>query len=322
MSRAANNLSKYFAKKKNFEKAYKYRVIADDAIDAISSMKTTKEIVREEMDYMFDQERMLVEKDKENKQKIIDQDKNLFMWMKVFCVLAALMSLVIILLFYKKKKKNEQLRKQRDTLQLRSRQLQIQQEEIAQKNHELSATTEMLEERNKELQMLSAVAANTGNSIYITTKEGKMIWFNDAFSRETHIPKEEIDTHPALKSSAMTPETRATYEKVIATKQTQIYTAEMKHLAGEPFWIQSYVTPILDDNGEISMIVWVSTNVTELHDAYEKIEDQNKEIPFELWGGRDGLYETNYVQFAIFSKDEVEEIIRELQTALKKGYSV
>lgn len=55
-------------------------------------------------------------------------------------------------------------------------------------------------------------------------------------------------------------------------------------------------------------------------DAMSK--DQNKEIPFELWGGRDGLYETDYVQFAIFSKDEVEEIIRELQTALKNGYSV
>lgn len=55
---------------------------------------------------------------------------------------------------------------------------------------------------------------------------------------------------------------------------------------------------------------------------YDMSKDQNKEIPFELCGGRDGLYETNNVQFAIFSKDEVEEIIRELQTALKKGYSV
>ncbi len=142
----------------------------------------------------------------------------------------------------------------------------------------LHETTQILEERNKELQMLSAVAANTGNSIYITTKEGKMIWFNDAFSRETHIPKEEIDTHPALKASAMTPETRATYEKVVATKQTQTYTAEMKHLEGKPFWIQSYVTPILDNDGEIMMIVWVSTNITELHHAYEKIDYQNKEI--------------------------------------------
>ncbi len=142
----------------------------------------------------------------------------------------------------------------------------------------LRATTKMLEERNNELQMLSAVAASTGNSIYITTKEGEFIWFNDAFSRETHIPKDQIHTHPALKASAMTPETRETYLKVLATKETQSYTAEMKHLVGKPFWVQSYVTPVLDDNGEIMMIVWVSTNITELHHAYEKIEEQNKEI--------------------------------------------
>ncbi len=143
---------------------------------------------------------------------------------------------------------------------------------------ELRATTKMLEERNNELQMLSAVAASTGNSIYITTKEGEFIWFNDAFSRETHIPKDQLHTHPALKASAMTPETRETYLKVLATKETQSYTAEMKHLVGKPFWVQSYVTPVLDDNGEIMMIVWVSTNITELHHAYEKIEEQNKEI--------------------------------------------
>ncbi len=143
---------------------------------------------------------------------------------------------------------------------------------------ELHNTTQKLEESNHELQMLSAVASTTSNSIYITSKEGKMIWFNDAFSRETHIPISQLNTHPALKASAMTPETRNVFEKVIATKETQTYTAEMKHLEGKPFWVQSSVTPVLDDNGEIMMIVWVSTNITELHRAYEKIDDQNKEI--------------------------------------------
>ena len=143
---------------------------------------------------------------------------------------------------------------------------------------ELHNTTQKLEESNRELKMLSAVAATTSNSIYITSKEGKMIWFNDAFSRETHIPTSQLHTHPALKAEAMTPETRQVFEKVIATKETQIYTAEMKHLEGEPFWVQSSVTPVLDDDGEIMMIVWVSTNITELHRAYEKIDDQNKEI--------------------------------------------
>lgn len=143
---------------------------------------------------------------------------------------------------------------------------------------ELRETTQMLEDRNKELEMLSTVASMTSNTIYITTKDGEFIWMNEAFSRETKIPLNQIHTHPALKKSAMTPETKAAYEKVLATKKSQIYTAEMKHLERPPFWVKSSVTPVLDDHGDIKMIVWVSTDITELHQAYEKIEAQNEEI--------------------------------------------
>ena len=521
LHQASQGLAKYYHKKRNYEKAYKYLEIANNYYQDVLDMKKSKEVAWEEMDFVFEQERDYAKKIKEEQDATIERDNIIINWAVAFCIMSVLMSMVIILLFYKKKKKNQQLRVQRDKLEQRSQQLQRQQDEITEKNQELRATTEMLEasnkelrilstvaaatvnaifitdidgnftwfnesfskysgipfeelhtnpalrgslmpkvardaydkvlktkqsadfvmnmkmfapekgdvwmqitvtpvfdqnneismmvlvcsditelrilsavasmtsnsifitdakgnfmwfndafahdtniskdeifthpvlkpsampaltksvyekvittkqpqiyssqithlegmtpmwvqtavtpvlddngeismivwvntdiselravnqkleERNQELQMLSAVAATTGNSIYITTKDGKFIWFNDAFSRETHIKKEELHTHPALQASAMTPETRVTYEKVIATKATQTYTAEMSHLGGKPFWVQSYVTPVLDDDGEIMMIVWVSTNITELHEAYEKIENQNNEI--------------------------------------------
>ena len=406
LHQASQGLAYYYRNKGNYEKAYKYLEIANNYYQDMLDMKQSKEVVREEMDHIFEQEREYAKKLKEEQEATIANDKRIIYWTVAFCIMSVLMSGVIILLFYKKQKKNRQLREQRDQLEQHSIQLQQQQEEITQKNQELRATTEMLEasnqelrllsavasmtsnsifitdakgnfmwfndafahdsnipkediytnpvlkpeamppetkkiyekviatkqpqtyssqithwkgmkpmwvqtavtpvldgsgdismivwvntnitelcemnqkleERNNELTMLSAVASSTGNSIYITNKDGKMIWFNDAFSRETHIPKAELHTHPALKASSMTPETRITYEKVLATKKTQTYTAEMKYLEGEPFWVQAYVNPVLDDDGEIMMIVWVSTNITELHHAYEKIENQNNEI--------------------------------------------
>ena len=406
LHQASQGLANYYHKKRNYEKAYKYLEIANNYYQDVLDMKQSKEVAREEMDYLFEQERDYARKIRAEQDATIKRDKIIIYLAVAFCTIAALMLALIIVLFYKRQKKNRLLRDQRDKLELRSQQLQKQQEEIKQKNQELRATTEMLEEnnkelrilsavasmtsnsifitdakgnfiwfndafardtnipieelhthpalkpsampqqtkrvyekvvatkqpqnysseiihwegmkpiwvqtavtpvldengeismivwvntdiseirainkqledRNKELQMLSAVAASTGNSIYITSKEGKFLWFNDAFSRETHIPIKEIHTHPALEFDAMTPETRAAYEKVIATKEIQRYTAEMKHLEGEPFWVQAYVNPVLDDDGEIMMIVWVSTNITELHHAYEKIENQNNEI--------------------------------------------
>ena len=406
LHQASQGLANYYHKKRDYEKAYKYLEIANNYYQDVLEMKQSKEVAREEMDYLFEQERVYAKKISDEQNATIKRDKIIIYLAAAFCFISALMLALIIVLFYKRQKKNRLIRIQRDQLELRSKQLQKQQEEISQKNQELRATTEMLEtnnkelrllsavasmtsnsifitdakgnfiwfndafahdtnisieelhthpmlkpeamppltksvfekviatkqpqtysseiihlqgmspmwvqtavtpvldengeismivwvntdisemrainqqleQRNNELTMLSAVASSTANSIYITTKEGKMIWFNDAFSRETHIPIEELHTHPALKFEAMTPETREVYNKVIATKKIQTYTAEMKHLEGTPFWVKAYVTPILDDNGDIKMIVWVSTNITELHKAYEKIENQNKEI--------------------------------------------
>ena len=45
-----------------------------------------------------------------------------------------------------------------------------------------------------------------------------------------------------------------------------------------------------------------------------------KEVPFELTGGRDGMFDDENVGFMIFSKEEVQEMINELQDCLKKAY--
>lgn len=49
-------------------------------------------------------------------------------------------------------------------------------------------------------------------------------------------------------------------------------------------------------------------------------EHLGKEVPFEHAGGRDGFFEGDEVGFAIFSRQEVEEMIHLLQEALENGY--
>lgn len=45
-----------------------------------------------------------------------------------------------------------------------------------------------------------------------------------------------------------------------------------------------------------------------------------KEIPFELSGGRDGMFDDENIGFMIFSKEEVQEMIKELQECITKAY--
>lgn len=59
-------------------------------------------------------------------------------------------------------------------------------------------------------------------------------------------------------------------------------------------------------------------------DPLEVLQDicdhPGKEVPFEMVGGRDGLYDDTHVYFAIYSRDEVQEMIDELQKALSQAY--
>ena len=56
-------------------------------------------------------------------------------------------------------------------------------------------------------------------------------------------------------------------------------------------------------------------------DALRDICDNlGKEVPFEMAGGRDGFFDDTHVHFAIYSRDEVQEMINELQESLKTAY--
>lgn len=48
--------------------------------------------------------------------------------------------------------------------------------------------------------------------------------------------------------------------------------------------------------------------------------NMGKEVPFEPFSSRDGLYEGDEVGFAVYSRDEVQTMIDLLQEALNKGY--
>lgn len=50
-------------------------------------------------------------------------------------------------------------------------------------------------------------------------------------------------------------------------------------------------------------------------------EHNGEDIPFEITGHRDGLFDDTHVYFAIYSFDEVRQMISELLNALEKAYN-
>lgn len=83
-----------------------------------------------------------------------------------------------------------------------------------------------------------------------------------------------------------------------------------------PFSIDFCYTPV----GELTASDAESD--TDNHSVLMDMErNLGSEHPFEHWSGRDGLYEGNdKVGFAIYSRQEVQQMIDLLQQALKDGY--
>ena len=280
MTHSAHTLSRFYDHKKEYKKALDYLQIAESSYFAVSDLEKIKSAAREEMDYMFEQERIKSQELDQEQKKTIEQDQKIINWAKAFAALTVLSSTVIIILFHKKKKKNQQLRAQRDALEQRSQQLQMQQEEITQKNQELHATTEMLEESNKELRILSTVAAATVNAIFITDINGTFTWFNESFSRYTGIPFEDLHTNPVLQGSLMPQVARDAYAKVLKTRQSTDFVMNMTLFAPDKgdVWMQTTVTPVFDQHNEVQMMVLVCSDITELRETTKKLETSNREL--------------------------------------------
>lgn len=144
-----------------------------------------------------------------------------------------------------------------------------------------------LEEQNEELKKLSLVASNTDNAVVITDPHGLVEWVNDGFTRLTGYTSGEIlgkDT--SILYGPMTDQ--ATVEQIREKRAShQSFSGELQKMKkdGKPFWMQITITPIFDENQQVTKYIQVESDVTERKNAEERmaeyyryLEKANKEL--------------------------------------------
>lgn len=133
----------------------------------------------------------------------------------------------------------------------------------------------MLEEANKELEKLSIVASETDNSVIIMDKNGEFQWANAAFRRKYGYYlgeyKEKFGSN--VKQTSSNPKIRKVLEAMKIEKKSTNYESFIVKENGEKMWIQTTLTPIVDNNNEISRIIAIDTDITHLKEAQELKRD-------------------------------------------------
>jgi PAS domain S-box-containing protein len=156
---------------------------------------------------------------------------------------------------------------------------------IRQQNQQLEKVvkerTLQLKATNVELEKLSIVAQETDNAVIICDKTGKLEWVNNAFEKmfgynlESFIEAKKSDNLVGVSSN---PEIKKLIEQTIQLKQSTIYESVNKTNFGTEIWVQSTLTNILDETGEIKKIIVIDSDITDRKRQEVIIQEKNKDI--------------------------------------------
>ncbi|MDH5561039.1 MAG: PAS domain S-box protein, partial [Deltaproteobacteria bacterium] len=143
------------------------------------------------------------------------------------------------------------------------------------------------QKRIAELKKLSRAVEQSPASVVITNTKGDIEYVNPKFTEVTGFSSEEaIGQNPkVLKSGLQGPEIYKEMWDTISAKKEWRGEFHNRKKNGELFWEFASISPVLDDNGDISHYIAVKEDITQrkeleekLNNSYRKLELLNKNL--------------------------------------------
>lgn len=142
-------------------------------------------------------------------------------------------------------------------------------------------TNKIIEQKNKQLEKLSIVASETANGVFITDANGELEWFNEGFCKlfgwesiEEFKEKRGVTIFEVSGNSDI----NNLIKESINKKKSITYENETPTKQGDKIWIQTTLTPIFNEQQELTKLVFVETDITKLKKTEEQYLAINKEL--------------------------------------------
>ncbi len=193
----------------------------------------------------------------EEKLKDQDKTKDFQRTITIIGISAAVLVLVLIIIItisnISRKKKNRQLEAKND--------------EVDRQKDLIQAQSEQLLQINKELEKLSIVASQTDNGVVIMDNLGNIEWVNRGFTNMYGYTAKDLT---AQAQDCLTgfysknPDIQTIKEDCLMNSQPRVFECEIITKQGKSVWIQSTLTPIIDENNQIGRLVTIDTDITQI----------------------------------------------------------
>lgn len=178
------------------------------------------------------------------------------------------------------KKHENELREKSDALQEANILLEERQEEIQQQSEELKAQSEHLLKVNADLEQLSFVASKTDNVIIIMNADGDFTWVNKAFETRYNMNLEKFISARGknLEESSSNENIKNLLNEIKTKKKPINYISKTKIRKDIHIWSQTTISPILNEEGDISSLIAIDSDITSAKEAELQIQEQKNEL--------------------------------------------
>lgn len=137
----------------------------------------------------------------------------------------------------------------------------------------------------EELKKLSLIAKETMNSVVVLSTDSRILWVNEAFTRQTGYQFEEVigKTPGAVLDG---PETDTKTLEYIHGQQRkkEPYRVEILNYKknGEPYWADVQGQPLFDGEGNLQQFFSIETDITERKNLEKQLEMQRKKLTADV----------------------------------------
>jgi len=174
----------------------------------------------------------------------------------------------------------ESLKIQTENLKETNVLMEERQEEIQQMAEELNVQTENLREVNEQLERLSLVASKTENTVVIMDGNANFQWVNQGFENKYKVSfKKFIAEHGVnLRENSSHTGITAILNQINISGKPFTYTSKSHDLDGNELWNLTNITPITNQDREITNLILIDSDITDLKKAEGQIKEQKAEI--------------------------------------------
>lgn len=190
--------------------------------------------------------------------------------------------------------------------QIQKRTIETRNDELFEAISKLKASQKKNELQTLELKNLTTVINQTDNALSIYDLNGNNTWYNEGFK---NMYSSIIDSNTIIGTNFCQiykdDISKEIYEKVYQNAHAENYQFSFKNDKDQTIWLQSTITPILDEHNNVAQIAVIDSDISESKKAEEEIKTKNKGLTESI------QYAFTIQQAVMPSHEIISEIFKE-----------